>query len=80
MTVLICVCVNFLQCVHQCPAVSTSGWFSALMVCDVGSRNTTIMWRRDESTVNASYVVLYEDSIGNQMRSDSVSAYFLVLV
>ena len=51
------------------------GWFSNLHVSNIGSRNATVMWSEDISTPNAEYIVVYEDVIGNQIRSESVS-YF----
>ena len=53
------------------PAV---GWFSDLMVSNIGSHTATIMWTGDDATPNAEYIVVYEDVIiGNQIRSESVS-------
>ena len=68
-------CANacFVQCTETCPTVMADGWFSALMVCNIKPRNATLMWTQDENTANASYIVLYEDGIGNQLRSAVVS-------
>ena len=62
-------CDYSLQCM-ECPPIESESWFSGLMVCDIGSRTATLMWRPEE---NATYIVLYEDNVGNRMRSDSVS-------
>ena len=63
-----------MQC-EPCPSVSTGEWFSDLMVCNVNPRNATLIWTRDENTVNATYIVLYEVT-GNQIRSDLVSFHY----
>ena len=71
-----CVLSAFLLCLLQCLQCptpdSSNGWFSNLMVCDIGSRNATLQWNRDAAT--SVYVVLYRDIITQtQIRSDSVS-------
>ena len=63
------------QCLQCDTPVNTDDWNSQLMVCNIGSRNVTVMWTEDSDTDNAQYVVLYEDIIGDQLlrSSDLVS-------
>ena len=43
------------------------------MVCNIRSRDATVMWSRDTSTSNASYIVVLDRDIGSATHSEPVS-------
>lgn len=50
-----------------------AAWDSQLMVCNITSRDATVMWNRDTSTSNAAYIVVLDRDIGSATHSESVS-------
>ena len=69
----------YLQC-EECPPAGegSGGWNSQLMVCNIGSRNATLMWNQDTAASNTTYEVVYQDidDRGNPIRSEPVSYEF----